>query len=245
MLEKKDIYLLSRIEEVCEKNYEPHFFDFYDERQQTKIEDTIKRYGVPYAFFGGVSESMRKMLCVFPDYVPKEELEWPILGIAFEKTFDIDHRNVLGELMHMGITRESIGDIDIGEDRVQIITKKHLKDFFMINLNKIKGRNIKISFKEINELIVIEKKFKRLSVVIASERIDGIINKIWGFSRQDSILYIKQGRLRINGREVFKNDFKIKPGDIISVRGKGKAKIISMDSRTKKGNLRLEVDKYI
>ena len=51
--------------------------------------------------------------------------------------------------------------------------------------------------------------------------------------------------MRVNYTEISKNDFRLNPGDVLSLRGKGKAKIISMDERTKKGNIRLEVDRYI
>ncbi|PKM52877.1 MAG: hypothetical protein CVV00_15170, partial [Firmicutes bacterium HGW-Firmicutes-5] len=217
----------------------------YDEVFQKKIADTIKHSGVPYLFFGGHPDAERKMLCVYPDYVSAEDLEWPIIAIEFEKTIPIDHRNVLGELMHLGITRESIGDIDVSEDKVQIIVHQRLQDFLWINLNQIKGREIKTKIKDYQQIQSFEKNFKRLSVVVASNRLDGIINKIWGFSRQNSLVLIKQGKVRVNYTEINKNDFRLKSGDVISLRGKGKAKIISMDERTKKGNIRLEVDRYI
>jgi RNA-binding protein YlmH len=245
MTEKKDNFLLSRITAACDKNFEPRFFDFYDEVFQQKIADAIKHSGVPYLFFGGHPDAERKMLCIYPEYVSSEELEWPIFAIEFEKTIPIDHRNVLGELMHLGITRESIGDIDMGEDKVQIIAHQRLQDFLWINLNQVKGREIKTTIKEWHQIQSFEKNFKRLSVVVASNRLDGIINKIWGFSRQNSLVLIKQGKVRVNYTEITKNDFRLKSGDIISLRGKGKAKIIGMDERTKKGNIRLEVDRYI
>lgn len=245
MTDKKDIFLLSRIADACDKNFEPRFFDFYDEMFQKKIADTIKHSGVPYLFFGGHPDAERKMLCIYPDYLSSEDLEWPIFAIQFEKTIAIDHRNVLGELMHLGITRESIGDIDVGENQVQIIAHQRLQDFLWINLTQVKGREIKTMFKDCQQIQSFEKNFKRLSVVVASNRLDGIINKIWGFSRQNSLVLIKQGKVRVNYMEVSKNDFRLKAGDIISLRGKGKAKVISMDERTKKGNIRLEVDRYI
>lgn len=37
-------------------------------------------------------------------------------------------------------------------------------------------------FKDCQQIQSFEKNFKRLSVVVASNRLDGIINKIWGFS---------------------------------------------------------------
>ena len=245
MVEKKDVFLLSRIEDACTKNFEPRFFDFYDETLQRKIEDTIKHYGVPYLFFGGQPEAERKMLCIYPDYIEEQDLEWPIFGIVFQKTSPIDHRNVLGELMHMGITRESIGDIDLSDDLVQVIANKRLQDFFLINFNKVSGHSIKPKFIDCSEIKAFERNFKRLNPVVASNRVDGIINKMWGFSRQDSLTYIKQGKVRVNYEVISKSDFRIKTNDIISVRGKGKAMVIAMDHLTKKGNIRMEVDKYI
>jgi RNA-binding protein YlmH len=147
--------------------------------------------------------------------------------------------------MHLGITRESIGDIDVGEEIVQIIAHQRLQDFLWINFNQVKGREIKTTIKEYQQILCVKKNFKRISVVVASNRLDGIINKIWGFSRQNSLIFIKQGKVRVNYSEISKNDFRLKSGDILSLRGKGKAKIISMDERTKKGNIRLEVDRYI
>ncbi|KAF5076703.1 YlmH/Sll1252 family protein [Acetobacterium wieringae] len=245
MTEKKDTFLLSRITDACCKNFKPRFFDFYDEVFQQKIADTIKHSGVPYLFFGGHPDAERKMLCIYPDYLSSEDLEWPIFAIEFEKVMPIDHRNVLGELMHLGITRESIGDIDVGDEKVQIIMHQRLQEFMWINFNQIKGREIRTTIKTSQQIESFEKNYKRLSVVVASNRIDGIINKIWGFSRQNSLVLIKQGKLRVNYVEIYKNDFRLKSGDILSLRGKGKAKIISMDERTKKGNIRLEVDRYI
>ncbi|WP_373482051.1 YlmH/Sll1252 family protein [Acetobacterium sp.] len=245
MTDKKDIFLLSRIADACNKNFEPRFFDFYDEVFQQKIKDTITNSGVPYLFFGGHPDAERKMLCVYPDYILTEDLEWPIFAIEFDITIPLDHRNVLGELMHLGITRESIGDIDVGEDKVQIIAHQRLQDFLWSNFNQVKGREIRTTIKDSQQIQSFKKNFKRISVVVASNRIDGIINKIWGFSRQNSLVLIKQGKARVNYTEINKNDFRLKSGDIISLRGKGKAKIISMDERTKKGNIRLEVDRYI
>lgn len=245
MTDKRDVFLLSRIVDACNKNFEPRFFDFYDEVFQQKIADTIRHSGVPYLFFGGHPDAERKMLCIYPDYVSSEDLEWPIFAIEFDKTIPVDHRNILGELMHLGITRESIGDIDVGEDKVQIIAHQRLRDFIWINFNQVKGREIKTIIKDALQIQSFEKNFKRISVVVASNRLDGIINKIWGFSRQNSLVLIKQGKVRVNYTEISKNDFRLKSGDILSLRGKGKAKIISMDERTKKGNIRLEVDRYI
>lgn len=51
-------------------------------------------------------------------------------AIQFEKTIAIDHRNVLGELMHLGITRESIGDIDVSENRSKLLLISDCRIFY-------------------------------------------------------------------------------------------------------------------
>lgn len=51
--------------------------------------------------------------------------------------------------------------------------------------------------KDCQQIQSFEKNFKRLSVAVASNRLDGIINKIWGFSRQNSLVLIKQGMVRV------------------------------------------------
>lgn len=157
----------------------------------------------------------------------------------------MDHRNVLGELMHLGITRECVGDINMNDAEVQVIFAERLRDFITLNFTKVKGRSIKPEILEPDQIKTFELRFKRLELVAASDRLDGVINKIWGFSRQDSITYIKQRRVRVNYEEITKNDYRIRTGDIISLRGKGKAVVTELGGVTKKGNLRLIVDKYI
>ncbi|MEG1105220.1 MAG: YlmH/Sll1252 family protein [Eubacterium sp.] len=244
-MDKKDEFLLARVENATHKNYEPRFFDFYDEAIQAKMERILKKSGEPFQFWGGMQNAARRMLCIYPDYVERSELKWPILGVSFKKEFPMDHRNVLGELMHLGITRECLGDISMDDAEVQVIFTERLRDFFNINFVKIKGRTIKPKIVESSEIKSFELKFKEINLVVASDRLDGIINKIWGFSRQDSITYIKQHRVRVNYEEVVKNDYRIKEGDVIALRGKGKAVIIGAEGVTKKGNIRLLVNKYI
>ena len=47
--------------------------------------------------------------------------------VAFPKEFPMDHRNVLGELMHLGITRECVGDINLNDEEVQVILRERLR----------------------------------------------------------------------------------------------------------------------
>ena len=243
MKDKKEEILLAKLEDACQRNYEPRYFDFYDEATQMKIADRLRYMGEPYKFWGGMADAGRKMLCIYPEYI--EDLQWPMGCLRFPITFELDHRNVLGALMGLGITRENLGDIHLDQEEVQIIFNKRMEIFLKQEFKTIKGRKIKPSFYSEEEIKAYEMTFKELTIVASSQRVDGMIGKIWGFSRQDALIYIKQGRLRVNYKEIMDNDFKVHPGDILSLRGKGKAKISEMPGTTKKGKMRIVVQKYV
>ena len=247
MSDKKDAFMLARIEEACQHNYEPRYFDFCDLALQRKLIPVLNKSGEPYCFYGGTAEAERKMLCIYPAWMDEDELTWPMAALRFQPDFPVDHRNVLGELMAQGITRECLGDIFVSEGEVQAIFVSRLLPFFKENISKFKGRSVKIQWiEDVGEIKTYPIAYKSLSVVTASDRVDGLIGKIWGFSRQDALEMIKQKRLRINAEEITKNDFRFEAGDVLSLRGKGKAKIAAIsDSKTKKGNLRVTVWKYI
>lgn len=244
MKDKKDEIIMARVADQCQHNYEPHYFDFMDEALQMKVEPILRKSGEPYAFWGGMEEAGRKMLCIYPDY-REEDLQWPMMAATCTADFDLDHRNILGELMAMGITRECLGDINLEEGQVQIIFIKRMLPFFELNFNKLKGRPVKVTYRDAHHIIPFTPHFKTLELVIASDRVDGLIGKIWGFSRQDALTYIKQKRLRVNYEEVVKNDARVKAGDILSLRGKGKARVVDLGGQTKKGKIRAVVEKYV
>jgi RNA-binding protein YlmH len=242
MTDKKENYRLSRIEEACENNTYPTFFDFYDERLQMKIEDIIKHYNVQYLFFGGNEFTQRRMLCIFPDYVNTSELEWPICSLVFEVKGKLDHRNVLGTLMSLGISRDLIGDIDVSDNWGQIIVNERIADFIVKNLTQINHTQTDLKLKSRDAILTFERQFDEKHIIVASDRLDGIIGKIFGHSRQQSLEMIRQKKVRLNYREVTKKDCRVTEGDTISLRGKGKVRITSMDEKTKKGNIKMVVE---
>jgi len=245
-MNKKNQFITAQIENACEKNYEPHFFEFFDLGQQNALKPVLNRQDEPFLFYGGVENTERKMLCIYPEYVDQNDLEWPIEALFFKNDFeDVDHRNILGTLMQLGIERKVIGDIFVTDDCIEIIYQKHLRSFLLLNFTKINRHRITPEVLSLNEIRYYPPKVKTLHIVAASERADGIINKIFGFSRSESITCITQHRLRVNDEVVSKKDFRLHEGDILSLRGKGKARIKEMGGLTKKGHLKLTVDKYI
>ena len=51
-MDKKDEFLLARVEEACQNNYAPQFFDFQDEAMQLKMENIFKIFWRALSFLG-------------------------------------------------------------------------------------------------------------------------------------------------------------------------------------------------
>lgn len=245
MKEKKELFLLARIEEACEHLYAPVIFDFCDEAMQKKIGNHLAHCQAGYQFDGGFPDAARKMLGLYPlDWDPAY-IQWPMMAVRFKRTFAFDHRNVLGELMGLGITRDCLGDICLDDKEAQIVFKTPIAPFLKQNFKEIKGRKIQPVYYEKEKIKPFVLKFKDLNLTVNSPRIDAIIGKIWGLSRQDAVTAVSQGRVRINYEEETRKDAHLSAGDIISFRGKGKAVIDAFEGESKKGKQRLRIKKYI
>ena len=70
--------------------------------------------------FGGYEDAERRMLCYLPDYLEPEWLygeDSPVVCLRadFYEGDSLNHRDFLGGLMGCGISRESVGDICVGQ----------------------------------------------------------------------------------------------------------------------------------
>lgn len=249
--QKQESIVFARVDEAIRRQDAPHYFGFFDEAMQAKLEDHLKSKHANYLFEGGFAHAGRKMLCVLPDYMAddldafREDIVWPIAAVRFDKTFDFGHRNVLGELMAKGITRESLGDINIDDTKAQVVFDTKIERFLESDFTSLMHRSIKPHFVPFDDICDFVPKYEKLSITVASPRIDTIIDRIWHVSRSEAVSAVTRGNVRINYREVVKKNVNIKPGDIISYRGKGKAKIVSYDGNSKKGKERYTVLRYI
>ena len=120
-----------------------------------------------------------------------------------------------------------------------------IAEYLIQNLDKIKHTNIKIQRISMEEA----EKFTKPELVTsfvtaASQRIDGIVSKLYNLSRTQSIELFREGRVFVNGRLCENNSCFLKKDDVITVRGFGKFIYQGVQRETKKGKLSIEVLQY-
>ena len=80
-------------------------------------------------------------------------------------------------------------------------------------------------------------------ITVSSLRLDTIISGIHHISRQKSQLFIQQGLIKVNWTTIENHSFECAEGDLLSARGYGRVKILSIEGRTKKDKWRIVVGK--
>jgi len=97
------------------------------------------------------------------------------------------------------------------------------------------------SLKEADSLIVNEEEWLEESHTVSSMRLDVIIATVLNVSRQKAQALITGKKVRVNWTERDTVAFELQEGDILSIRGSGRVKIIMTEGRTKKDKIRLQV----
>ncbi len=156
------------------------------------------------------------------------------------------HKDILGSVMALGITRQSAGDICMlsDHDAIAVISGK-LSEYIMDELVKAGSDGVTVSVHPDPASFVYERQFEELQCTVASMRLDGIVSAVTGMSRTKSDEYITAGLVRLGGNVCDKSSAEVSVGDAVTVRGYGKYLIFSTDGVTRKDRIRLNVKKYI
>lgn len=224
----------------------PQFIGFLDEAEVFKASSYLKSKNAGYVFWGGHNEAERKILAFYPDYIVPEKLDYPISAISFlyRKGEELNHRNFLGSFMSLGLTRSSIGDILIEDGRCVAFIKREHEALFLQDLSKIGRVGVKVSA-GFELPLPVAHNFENLKGVVASVRLDCIVAFLMRTSREKACEAVRQGLVSVNHNEVSSVSDKLKTGDIISIRKKGRFVLDDCGPLTSKGRLVINARKYI
>ena len=140
--EEKDFIdqVLGWAEQVREQ-YAPKLTDFLNPREAEIIRMLIGKEGdVRVSFFGGGENAERKRAILYPDYYTPDEEDYEIAfyQLSYPSKFaTIDHRQMLGTLMSLGVKRELYGDIWIEGETVQFAVERTIAAYMEANLTKV------------------------------------------------------------------------------------------------------------
>lgn len=215
------------------------FSAFLNLRERELAAQTVSKLNAEADFFGGYDGAERVMLCVKGEC----EEDFPIVPLDFTVYGEFDHRDVLGSVLALGLTREPVGDILMGENGFRIFVSDRIADFLKTELKRI-GR-MKAEYNKNGEEEFFTPRFEEDSDTVASLRLDSVVASIANLSRGDATALIERGYVSVNHLTVEKITLTVETGDVISVRTKGKYRIDDTGKQTKKGRTVLRYSKYL
>lgn len=144
----------------------------------------------------------------------------------------LEHRQILGSIMGLGIRRDVLGDIQAGQSGFYLATTQEMIPFLLNQWTHAGRERIQVS-------ICMEKPDVRQDpgeerrITVSSSRLDTVIANAFGVSRNMAQEWIIQGKVRKAGLVVLKAEAELLPNDIVSCRGYGRLKLLEC-SKTRK-----------
>ncbi|KAA0548012.1 RNA-binding protein [Bacillus sp. BGMRC 2118] len=233
--------------EYVSHSYSPKLTDFLDPREQQIVRSVIGSITeVLVQFFGGADHLERKRALLYPSYYEPEKDDYSIklFEIDYPRKFvNIEHPQVLGSLMSLGLKRSKFGDIVTDEQRLQIVIAQEVADYISLNLQSIGRAKVKLIEMDLTEMIHIAENWREESCTVSSMRLDVIIAEAFHLSRSKAAPLITAGLVKVNWRKTEETAFECQEGDMISVRGHGRCKLTTVEGKTKKDKWRIKLTK--
>lgn len=235
--------LLSRLDDLIYKSYcgEIEGFGFLNELEVSIAHNYLNNQRVQHSFYGGYKDAIRMYLYLTDDIDYSDDII--ALEITPKGDSQLTHRDYLGSLMGLGITRECVGDILIKESSAIAFVRKEICDYIKQNLSSVGKISVSVS-EFIGDLNRLSPEYSKTEVLLSSMRIDNFVSSVCNFSRQKSAEYISSDYVFINYSCVDKTSKALNTGDTVSIRGFGKFKIGEIIRNTKSGRIVLSVLQY-
>ena len=212
-----------------------------DPRGQYILEVITRSYQDLHVTFFGGPHVERKRAIIAPLYFKPqpEDFELTLFELQYPKKFvTIQHQHVLGTLMSLGIQRDQLGDIIVGED-IQFVLTKQLESYIISELTRIKGASVKLNSIPTEDMIQSEENWKVHSTTVSALRLDVVLKEMIHKSRNIAQQLIIKKRVKVNHTVIDSTDFQLEQNDLLSIQGYGRAQIVEIGGKTKKNKLHI------
>ncbi len=220
---------------------------FLSVNEQTMVRRAVSHANFTATMWGGCLEAERKIMMFIPTYQNENAAKRaaPLKVLRCESaTQGLVHRDYLGAIMALQISRELIGDIFIRESGADIVACSEIAEFLSDNLMEVGKAKVNCEVVSIGDIIVTQSEPEVITGTIASLRADAIISLAYRMSRSLASEFIASGRVLVNGKQCTKNDMLCEEKDVFSIRGKGRVVFDVLGNKSRKGRYFVELKKY-
>ncbi|WP_040948454.1 RNA-binding protein [Gorillibacterium massiliense] len=237
--------------ERAAERHEIKVTDFLDPRQASILETVANRYAAGDAAFalnGGYPGAERQRGILVPGYRDPLDVDPGIRVLAIkpadDKFIKLEHGDYMGSILGLGIKRDKVGDIHVLDDGCHCLVAAEISDYMRLNLQQVHRTHVQTELLPLAELRTAITEFEEINLSVASMRLDGIVSDLCRLSRAKAQDPIRAGRCRVNWKVEEDPSRSLQEGDVLSIQGFGRFKLLQVEGVSKKGRIRLKAGKF-
>ena len=238
---------ISDLAELSRRSGVPRFSRFLNERERSVAAAAARANNADPIFYGGYDGAARTLCGFFEgtyaEELPKEEL-FPLCAVtfSFRKSEMLSHRDFLGAILGLGLERSAVGDILVAEDHAVAFCTDAAKPLLM-DISKVGRSGVTAAEGIIGELP--KPQFIKLDRTVSSLRLDCIVGACANISRERSASLVRSGQVSTDHSVCLNLSAAVKESTIVSIKGFGRFKLSKIVGETKKGRVRVIIEKYV
>lgn len=243
--------VLDKLELSQTRGIPAHTF-FLSLADRTAAERLIAASGRPrHLFWGGHGEAERTVCAFLPDWMEGEDWQQgddcPVraVRVVYPGDAKLTHRDFLGSILGLGITREKVGDLLVGEGACQVVLLGEVERVLLTQLDQVGRQRVRVSPMSVGELTPPVLQVKAIRDTVATLRLDAVASTGFSLARSKMAGHISSGKVALNGRECVKPDRTVAQGDVITCRGLGKCVLTEVSGPSKKGRTMILMERYV
>ena len=251
--------LFARLSDLCGRAEQGEMVmtNFLTPGEQRHAERYLRGQRMEFRCFGGYEDAERQRIYLLPDYMEGEDdlprlletygmdtgiVTLRIKGSGYKK---LGHRDFLGAWLGLGIERSVLGDLAVNEEGNEafLFCDSVIAGFIETEMQTVGSDKVKLL--RVEEFVLPPRKTLPISDTVASPRLDSVVAALCGLSREKARQTVCSGLVELNFESEDRPDRTVPSSSVLSVRGFGKYRVLSVEDRTKKGRFRLSAEKYL
>ena len=238
--------------ELAQDRGVPSHTGFLSPHERAVVEGLIRAEGWPrHLFFGGFADAERTVCAFLPDWL--EEEDWlagqeydPIRTLRCTWTGgSLTHRDFLGSILGLGLDREKVGDLLVGDSVCDVLVLEDVADFLLLHLEQAGRVHLKVSSISLEMVSPPPMQVRTIRDTVSSLRLDAVASSGFSISRGKAADLISSGKVQLNHQECLKPDRPVNEGDTLSCRGFGKCVVKEVGGPSKKGRIMIVLERYV
>lgn len=235
----------------CQRQSRPVFTDFINPVVQDLCDyhfAASKDKDLPIMHFEGGHAGFES--CVIGFYPPGETIELTPVPIALleisalEETASWSHRDLLGSLLGLGISREKFGDLRVGENAAYVFVLEKLATFVINALARVSRDPVSVREVPWSEFPAEDAGGELLFRTVKTPRLDAVIAAGFDLSRSQAQKLVEAERVKVNHRPQNRPDKAIPEDAVISVRGYGRLVLVENMGTSKKDRTKMQLKRF-